>query len=320
VSDRWTVDAAAAGLRLDRFLAAGERLGSRRKAAEALARRKVFLNEREVTAADAATLLSAGDQVRVWIDRPGTSKRPRSIGEPRDLRIVYEDEHLVVLDKPAGVLAVPLARRAGARSVYEDLKTHLRGPRRRPFVVHRIDRDTSGLVLFAKTARAQEQLKAQFKRHEPERTYIAVVYGRVTPTAGTWRDRLVWDAQSLIQKETHPRDPHGKDAICHYRVIEELGPVSVIEVSLVTGRRNQIRLQARLRGHMLVGEQRYTFGPDRLRSIPFPRQALHAQRLAFRHPATGRELRFETPLPEDLAQLIATLRKRARPRSPESAS
>src|SRR5262249_31794072 len=157
--------------------------------------------------------------------------------------------------------------------------------------------DTSGLVVFAKTAAAQEALKAQFKRRLPERVYLAIVYGRVAPSNGIWRDSLVWDEKELVQKETHPRDPQGKEAVSKYRVIEALAGASLVEVRLVTGRRNQIRLQARLRGHMLVGEQRYTFGPESLRSIAFPRQALHAFRLAFEHPRTKRALQFEAPLP-----------------------
>jgi 23S rRNA pseudouridine1911/1915/1917 synthase len=182
--------------------------------------------------------------------------------------------------------------------------------RRRPFVVHRIDRDTSGLVLFAKSERAQDALKAQFKRRQPERVYTAIVYGEPSPLEGTWQDHLVWDERALIQKETHPRDPRGKMAICHYRVVEPLAGASLVEVSLVTGKRNQIRIQARLRGHTLVGEQRYVFGPDALRSIAFPRQALHASRLAFRHPDDDRDMRFEAPLPEDLVALLARLRRR----------
>ena len=307
--DRWLVEPAAAGTRLDKYLAAAERLGSRRRAAEALARRKVFINAREATPDDAAAMLAPGDEIRVWMDRPGTSRRTRSIGERRDLPIVYEDDDIVVLNKPAGVLAVPLERRAAARSVYEDLREHLKGGRRRRvFVVHRIDRDTSGLVLFAKSAHAQEQLKTQFRRRAPARVYLAVVYGSVSPPSGTWRDRFLWDRKALIQKETHLRDPAGKDAVCHYRVLERLGPATLVEFSLVTGRRNQIRLQARLHGHMLVGEQRYTFGPESLRAIRFPRQALHALRLGFRHPATGREMSFVVPVPDDMAQLIQQLK------------
>ena len=308
----WTVTDAEAGERLDKFLAAADRAGSRARAVDALDRRKVFVNDRELSRADAALRVAAGDVVRLWMDRPGSAKRRASLGERRDLPIVYEDDRIVVLDKPPGLLAVPLPRerRSDARSVFEDLEDYLARSRRRPFVVHRIDRDTSGLVLFAKTAADQDALKAQFKRREPERVYIAVVYGHPSPQAGTWRDTLVWDNKALIQKETSPRDPRGKPAVCTYRVVEPLDGASLIEVSLVTGRRNQIRIQARLRGHTLVGERRYVYGPDTLRPIAFPRQALHAHRLAFGHPADGREMRFEAPLPPDLSALVARLRRR----------
>ena len=309
----WTVTVGEAGVRLDKFLAGAGRIGSRVRAATALERGKIFLNEREVTPDQAGTRLAAGDVVGAWMDRPGSAKRRATLGDDRDLPIVYEDDTLVVLNKPAGLLAVPLPlrRRENARSVFDDLKEYLRRRgRRRPFVVHRIDRDTSGLVVFAKSAAAQDHLKGQFKRHLPERVYQAVVYGHPSPASGTWRDHLVWDERSLIQKETHPRDPRGKEAISHYRVLEPLKGAALIEVRLVTGRRNQIRIQARLRGHTLVGEQRYTYGPDTLRSIAFPRQALHAHRLTFRHPTDGRELRFEAPLPPDISGLIEKLRIR----------
>jgi len=310
----WIVDAADAGIRLDKYLAAAGRAGSRPRAAAALERGKVFLNHREATLAHAATRLVAGDVVRLWADRPGSARRTQAIGSARDLRIVYEDEALIVLNKPPGLLAVPLPleRRFDAPSVFEDLRQYLRGRRRRPFVVHRIDRDTSGLVLFAKSETAQQALKRQFLNREPERVYRAVVYGRPSPPEGTWRDHLVWDLKALIQKETHPRDPRGKEAISHYRVVEPLDAASLIEVRLVTGKRNQIRIQARLRGHMLVGEQRYTYGPDTLRTITFPRQALHAFRLAFRHPDDDRALRFEAPMPDDLTALVARLRQHRR--------
>ena len=309
----WTVDANDAGLRLDKFLAAPDRAGSRPRAAAALERGKVFVNDREMTLADAAARVAGGDLVRLWTDRPGTAKRRSSLGVESNLPVVYEDEALIVLNKPAGLLAVPLPlqRRHDEPSVFEDLKIYLgRRGRRRPFVVHRIDRDTSGLVLFAQAEGAQLVLKEQFKRRTPERVYHAVVYGVPSPVSGTWHDRLVWDEKSLIQKETSPRDPRGKEAISHYRVLEPLAGASLIEVSLVTGKRNQIRIQARLRGHTLVGEVRYVYGPDTLRPIAFPRQALHAHRLTFRHPADGREMAFEVPLPDDMAALVARLRRR----------
>lgn len=308
----WTVGADEAGLRLDKYLAGTERAGSRPKAAAALERGKVFVNDREMTLSDAASPVAAGDVVRLWMDRPGTAKRAPAIGENRDLAVVYEDDAFIVLNKPAGLLAVPLPlqRRHDAPSVFEDLKMYLsRRGRRRPYVVHRIDRDTSGLVLFAKSERAQLALKEQFKRREPERVYHAVVYGVPSPASGTWRDHLVWDVKALIQKETSPRDPRGKEAISHYRVIETLAGASLIEVRLVTGKRNQIRIQARLRSHTLVGEVRYVYGPEALRPIAFPRQALHAHRLTFRHPGDDREMAFVAPMPEDMAALIARLRR-----------
>jgi 23S rRNA pseudouridine1911/1915/1917 synthase len=135
------------------------------------------------------------------------------------------------------------------------------------------------------------------------------VYGHPTPEQGVWRDRLVWDTKALIQKETHPNDPSGVDAVSHYRVVERFADTSLIEVRLETGKRNQIRIQARLRGHTLVGEKRYVYGPDTLRPVDFSRQALHAVQLVFRHPSDDRRLEFEAPLPRDMADLLTRLRK-----------
>jgi 23S rRNA pseudouridine1911/1915/1917 synthase len=308
LNDEWTVDAGEVGARLDKFLAGADRLGSRGRAVAALERGKIFLNAEEMALEDAARRLVAGDVVRIWMDRPGSARRAPN--ETGDLAILYEDDALLVLNKPAGLLSVPLERKMGASSVYDQLEDYFR-PRgkRRPFVVHRIDRDTSGLVVFAKDTRTQEALKAQFRRREPERVYLAVVYGHPEPEAGTWRDRLVWDRKALIQKETHPRDPEGTDAVSDYRVVETFREASLIEVRLQTGKRNQIRIQARLRGHTLVGERRYVYGPDALRPIAFSRQALHAHRLAFRHPDDNRVLRFEAPPPADFKQLIDRLRR-----------
>jgi 23S rRNA pseudouridine1911/1915/1917 synthase len=306
----WKVSPDDAGARLDKFLAAKERLGSRGRAVAAIDRGKVFLNEAEVSIDAAGTRVKTGDVVRVWMDRPGSSRprpRERHVG---DLHIIYEDDTLIVVNKPPGLLSVPLQRLPDDPSIYDLVKEHLRKRgRRRALVVHRIDRDTSGLVLFAKNARAQQLLKDQFKRREPERLYRAVVYGHPSPPSGVWKDRFLWDRNALIQKETHARDPKGKDAISEYRTIETFQGAALIEVRLHTGKRNQIRLQARLRGHTLVGEKRYTWGPETFRPIEFRRQALHAWRLAFRHPADGRSMQFEAPLPSDLADLLKSLRR-----------
>jgi len=295
-------------IRLDRFLAASGRLGSRKRAAAALERGKVFLNEVEVAPGEASRQLQVGDVVRVWMDRPGSSRRRIGVFDAGPLQILFEDDLLLVINKPAGLLTVPLPHRDRTPSVYSLLDDRLRGHRhRRPFVVHRIDRDTSGLVLFAKTQRAQDMLKDQFRRREPERVYLALVHGH-PPPSGTWRDTLLWDKSLLIQRETHRGDPRGKEAVAEYRVIESFAEASLIEVSLHTGKRNQIRMQALLRGHPLVGEQRYTREPASAGPVEFRRQALHAHRLAFSHPADGRELRFEAPIPEDFMNLLRRLR------------
>jgi 23S rRNA pseudouridine1911/1915/1917 synthase len=307
---RWDVTAADAGIRLDKFLAAAGRVGSRSRVVTALGHGRVFVNETEATQADAAVRLTAGDRVCVWTDRPGSARRRPGTASVAGLRILFEDDDLMVLDKPAGLLSVPLDARDAAASLFEQVEDYLRpSGKRRPLIVHRIDRDTSGLVVFAKQVQAQRTLKDQFRRREPERIYLAVVYGCPEPAAGTWRDRLVWDERASIQKETHPGDPKGMDAVSEYRVIERFAATSLVEVRLHTDKRNQIRIQARLRGHTLVGETRYTYGPGDLRPIPFARHALHAHRLAFRHPADGRPLRFEAPIPADLTSLLERLRR-----------
>ena len=306
----WVVRPDETGVRLDKYLAAPGRFGSRARAFAGLERGKVFLNGAEVGAADAATPLATGQIVRIWMDRPGSARAPRTQTQIGDLEIVFEDEVLLVVNKPAGLLSVPLERKSDAPSVYEQIEDHFRPfGKRRPFVVHRIDQDTSGLVVFAKDARSQSQLRAQFKRREPRRIYLAVVYGHPDPPAGTWRNHLVWDEKALIQKETHARDRSATEAISEYRVLESFRDTSLLEVRLQTGRRNQIRIQARLRGHTLVGEKRYTYGPDALRTIQFERHALHAWKLGFDHPADGRPLEFEVPPPADFRALLERLRR-----------
>jgi 23S rRNA pseudouridine1911/1915/1917 synthase len=312
----WTVTREEQGLRLDRFLAAPGRLGSRGRVRVALDRGKVFVNQ--VEAREAGSRLAAGDIVRLWIDRPG-SARLRTFGASArqafrrgGLHVLFEDEMLLVVNKPAGLLAVPLERREAAPSLYERIEDYLRSHgKRRPLIVHRIDRDTSGVVVFAKTARAQQALKSQFKRREPERIYLALVYGHPQPPQGTWRDRIVWDRRALIQKEAQATDPKASVAISDYRVLETLTDTSLIEVRLQTGKQNQIRMQAGLHGHPLVGEKRYVAEAEQMR-VAFPRQALHAYHLMLRHPADDRQLTFEAPLPGDLSALLGRLRTEPR--------
>jgi 23S rRNA pseudouridine1911/1915/1917 synthase len=308
----WIVSEQEAGMALDKFLAAAERLGSRSRASDARERGKVFVNDEET--GKAGHRLRPGDVISFWEDRPGSSKRRSSPFTAGELNVLYEDASLIVLNKPAGLLAVPLERQEDADSIQDQIQYHLRSQGKiKPLVVHRIDRDTSGVVLFAKNGRAQAVLKQQFRERKPERIYLAVVYGHPQPSSGTWRDHVVWDQRALIQKETHARDPRAREAISQYKVVESFGATSLIEVRLTTGKRNQIRIQSRLRGHTLVGEVRYTYGPDTLRPIPFGRQALHAWKLSFRHPLDDRVMTFEAPMPKDMRDLIAQLRSDDRP-------
>jgi 23S rRNA pseudouridine1911/1915/1917 synthase len=307
----WTVGDDEAGCRLDKFLATPERLGSRRRVAEALQRGKVFVNDVEASPDDASARIHSGAIVSLWIDRPGSARKRRGAFSSGDLRILYEDDVLIVLDKPAGLLSVPLDQRDAAPSLYDLVETHLRPQgKRRPLVVHRIDQGTSGLVVFATDSSAQRELIGQFKRREPQRTYLAVVRGHPRPAAGEWRDYLAWDERAQIQKETDARDPNGVEAVCHYRVIETLADSALVEVRLRTGRQNQIRIQAALRGHPLIGERRYLRGPGEEGPAAFARHALHAYRLEFRHPRDGRMLQFEAPIPADLSALLTRLRRR----------
>jgi 23S rRNA pseudouridine1911/1915/1917 synthase len=303
------VDAAAPGQRLDKFLAAADRAGSRSRASDAIERGRVFVNGVEAGAADRARLVTAGDRVRLWIDRPGSASRTARPPARDGLEILLADDDLVVVNKPAGLLTVPLDGESEAPSVLDLLEQRYRSHGgREPLVVHRIDRDTSGAVLFALNARARAGLTAQFAERSPERVYLAAVQGRPEPDEGTWHDRLIWDEDTCLQRPARAGDREAVDAICHYRLVEAFDGASLIEIRLETGRQGQIRVQAQLRGHALVGDRRYVdrFGTGG-RAIAFPRQALHAHRLAFRHPADGHRVEATAPLPADLTALLQEL-------------
>jgi len=309
----WQVSEAESDQRLDKWLAAAERLGSRSKALTAIERGKVFVNDVEQTSADAARRVLAGDKIRLWMDRPGSSERRYSERHESGLHLLYEDAQLLVINKPAGLLTVPLRSRPDEPSLLDQVKRHLRSHRNlKPLVVHRLDRDTSGIVVFAKTPEAQQELKKQFEQRRAERIYLAVVHGHPKPEAGVWRDRLAWDREELKQQRANRRGDQAKEAVCRYRVLEQFpnAPVdaALIEVALVTGKRNQIRIQAGLRGHPLAGEKMYVYEPFPERRIEFPRQALHACRLSFKHPLDQRGLSFEAPAPDDLQSLLEALR------------
>ena len=243
------------------------------------------------------------------MDRPGSGRavraRPRRDG---DLVVVYEDASLLVVDKPPGLLAVPLGRRGQSGSLVDLVEAHLRSQgKRRPHVVHRIDRDTSGLVMFAKDgahAGAPEgavpapRAGARLSGHRARASDAGGGHLARPSRLGRRRADPACDQFAGIRA--------GKEAESQYRVLQRLRGASLVEVRLVTGKRNQIRLQAELRGHPLVGEKMYAEAPLVSR-ITFPRQALHAWRLAFEHPVTGRTVRLESPLPPDMSALLIRL-------------
>jgi 23S rRNA pseudouridine1911/1915/1917 synthase len=348
-STRWIVSDDEAGARIDAWLARRREVGSRARAREWIERGKVFLNTREVTFDRGGERVRAGDEIAVWVDRPGSS-RPRSralVTRRGSLRILFDDERLIVVDKPAGLLVEPLPGDRSEVTLRDLVADRVGGGD--ALVVHRIDRDTSGLVVFARDERAQLALKRQFERRTAERVYLAVLCGRVPQAEGTWTDALVWDKARLVQRRARPDDQRAKEAVASCKVVERFDNATLVEVRLVTGKRNQIRIQAALRHHPLVGERIYrsrtssevrspksevrpstrsiVAGPPARQprwgargepagsrgpksEVEFPRQALHAARLVFRHPETGARVEFEAPLPADLRQLIARLRRK----------
>lgn len=313
----WKVTEADADVRLDKWLAGPERLGSRSKSLAAIEKGKVFVNDAEQSVANAGRKLKTGETVRLWMDRPGSSERRYSERRTSGLHLLYEDSSLLVVNKPAGLLAVPLASQPDEPSLFDQVKDHLRSHGNRdPLVVHRIDRDTSGLILFAKTGTAQQKLKEQFERREPERVYLAAVHGQPQPESGVWKDLLEWDQEELKQQAAEQKDRFTKQATSRYRVVEKFSHASLVEIRLVTGKRNQIRIQAGLRGHPIIGEKMYVYDPAPEHKIEFARQALHAFQLGFKHPADQRPMKCEAPLPADLTALLARLRKPvAKPRN-----
>ena len=260
----------------------------------------------EVRPGEYARRVRAGERFEVRLD-PARRYRPRPA--PRagpGYHVVHHDRDLLVVDKDPDLLTVPTSLREDEESLVERLLAAERGRGvRRPalFAMHRLDRDTSGLLLFARSRAAFEHLQAQFEARDIERGYVAVAEGRVEPEKGRLVSRLVEDARSLKVRSTTRRG-EGKEAITEYEVQERLPSATVLAVRLRTGRKNQIRVQFAEAGHPLLGDRRY--------GKPSPligRTALHARSLAFIHPATGRRVSIASPPPRDLKMLIRTLRR-----------
>jgi 23S rRNA pseudouridine1911/1915/1917 synthase len=208
---------------------------------------------------------------------------------PSALRLVHDDEDLIVIDKPAGLLTIATdAERE--QTAYRLLRDWVEAQGQgRIFVVHRLDRETSGLLVFARTPAAKHALQAQFRARTPERVYVARVEGRLGEAEGELRSRLVED-RTLRVRSVHGRSG-GTEAISRFRVLERYRDTTLLEVTLVTGRRGQIRVQLAARGHPIVGDR--TYGSRR---NPLGRVCLHATRLGFVHPR-GRRVVFESAPP-----------------------
>jgi 23S rRNA pseudouridine1911/1915/1917 synthase len=238
----------------------------------------------------------------------GRRYRPRAAARPgRGYRIVHQDRHLLVIDKEPDLLSVPTSLRREESLVERLLEAERRRGVRRPalYAVHRLDRDTSGLILYARTRQALEGLKQQFAAREVERCYVAVAAGVIRATRGRFTSRLIEDRKTLKMHSVSGGDA-GKEAITDFEVTERLPAATVLSVRLATGRKNQIRVHLAEAGYPLVGDRRYG-----RRSPLIGRTALHARSLAFIHPVSGRPERFESPLPGDLKRLIRQLRVRS---------
>ena len=230
------------------------------------------------------------------------------------LNVVFEDDDLIVIDKPAGLVVHPAAGNRDGTLV-NALLYHCGGRLSgiggvaRPGIVHRIDKDTSGLLVVAKSDAAHEGLAGQFADHSIERAYLAVVGGYPKSSAGTISGRIGRsDADRKKMAVIAPDSRRGKHAVTHYRMVEKLVDCTLVECRLETGRTHQIRVQMASIGHALLGDPVYGRTPAQLRSLlkrlGFARQALHAAILGFVHPVTGAALSFRSELPEDMRELI----------------
>jgi len=247
----------------------------------------------------------------------------------KDVRIRYADAHVVVAEKPAGMTSTRHseerhwpARRKQLQPTLDELLPRIlakkeRGKRRGKGVpppvraVHRLDRDTSGLMVFARTVAAERHLAQQFRKHATHRRYLAIACGKVE--AQRIETRLVRDRGDGRRGSTTLPDA-GKTAVTHVRPLESLGQYTLVECRLETGRTHQIRIHLAERGHPLCGEKVYDqplFGPALADPSGAPRLALHAAELGFAHPVTGEPMHFEMPLPDDLEEFVGRLRREA---------
>ena len=272
----------------------------------------------------AGMVLEKGDHVEVTFPEPENSD---NIPQDIPLDIVYEDADLLVINKPQGMVVHPAAGHHEGTLV-NALLAHCGGELSdingviRPGIVHRIDKDTSGLLLVAKNPEAQLNLAGQFFVHSIDRLYVAVVWGNIQEDEGTITTTIGRDPNDRLRFRVYDDPEKGKIAITHYKVIERLGFITVVECRLETGRTHQIRVHMSHIGHPLFNDERYGGSEIRKGTIYTkykqfiqncfeicPRQALHAKTLGFDHPSSGKRVFFDSPLPEDMTALIEKWRK-----------
>ncbi len=305
------------GLRLDKFLAKRALPLSRSQIQGLIKRGKVTVNR---LPSKSSHRVVAGDKVSIVVPEQEPLK---VLPEDVPLDILYEDEELLIVNKPPGMVVHPAAGHYSGTLV-NSLLFHcphlstINGPLR-PGIVHRLDRDTSGVLMVAKTDEAHLDLARQIKERSIKRKYLALVEGRLELDEGTIEAPL--GRHILKRKEMAVRHQGGRFALTHYRVLERFKAATLLEITLATGRTHQIRVHLTYIGHPVVGDKTYgrkglRFTPFRDNSLtrfkretsPINRQALHAQLLGFAHPSRKEYMQFTAPLPHDIEQLLHNLR------------
>lgn len=319
---RFVADKGQTLLRVDKFLVTRMENASRNRIQQAAEAGCILVNGKPVKSNYRVKPL---DVVSIVMDRP--RYECEIIAQDIPLNIVYEDADVLVVNKPAGLVVHP-GHGNYSGTLVNALAWHFRDNPEydvsdpRLGLVHRIDKDTSGLLVIAKTPDAKTHLGQQFFNKTTKRKYVALVWGAMENDEGRIEGHIGRSTKDRLQMTVYPNGECGKSAVTHYRTIERLGYVSVVECVLETGRTHQIRVHMKHIGHTLFNDERYG-GDQILRGTTFakyrqfvqncfdtcPRQALHAKTLGFVHPRTGEELFFDTEVPSDMTQLIERWRQ-----------
>jgi 23S rRNA pseudouridine1911/1915/1917 synthase len=268
----------------------GPPLGLSRKHVKELIRFGAVTLQRKATVRH-DTRLEPGDIVTI-----ATRRQVGAAREPRDFRIVYLDDAVAVIDKPSGLLAMGSGReqeRTAYRILNDHLKALARTAQQQVFIVHRLDRETSGLMMFARSESVQAIVQQNWT--SVTKKYLAVVEGAPADAQGTLKDQLAESRSFKVHRVVRSGEP----AVTHYRVLRKSGDKSLLELTLETGRKHQIRVQLAARGFPIIGDQKYGAATD-----PARRLALHACELKFRHPVSGAAMEFQSALPGPLKALI----------------